>query len=193
MEKAGAVCVIIPAYNAAATIADAVRTSLAEPEVAQVIVVDDASADETAAAARSAAQGDARLTVLACSSNGGPAAARNLALDAARSPWVAVVDSDDFLLPGRFARLLAAADGDLVADNILFVDDATRPEQARPDEHATEGIIDIDLAAFVRANLPQGGDRGEWGFLKPIIRRDFLQRHGLRYDERLRLGEDYDL
>ena len=60
--------------------------------------------------------------------------------------------------------------------------------------HLMTTIIDIDLNAFVRANL-SGGDsnRHEWGFLKPLIRRDFLTRHGLVYDETLRLGEDYDL
>ncbi len=35
--------------------------------------------------------------------------------------------------------------------------------------------------------------RGEIGFLKPLMRRAFLDQHGLRYNETLRLGEDYDL
>lgn len=35
--------------------------------------------------------------------------------------------------------------------------------------------------------------RGEIGFLKPLMRRTFLDQHGLRYNEMLRLGEDYDL
>ncbi len=38
-----------------------------------------------------------------------------------------------------------------------------------------------------------GRPRGELGFLKPIIKREFLQSHALRYDETLRLGEDYAL
>ena len=51
------VSVIITAHDAAATIADAVRTALAEPETAEVIVVDDASHDQTAAVATMAGQG----------------------------------------------------------------------------------------------------------------------------------------
>jgi succinoglycan biosynthesis protein ExoU len=35
--------------------------------------------------------------------------------------------------------------------------------------------------------------RGELGFLKPVMRRSFLDRHGIRYNEALRLGEDYEL
>ena len=60
------VSVIITAHDAVATIADAVRTALAEAETAEVIVVDDASGDDTAAAAETAGQGDARLTVIRC-------------------------------------------------------------------------------------------------------------------------------
>ena len=189
------VSVVVTAYDAEATIADAVRSALAEPEVAEVIVVDDASRDATAHAAAHAAGGDPRLVVLRQPRNGGPAAARNRAFAAARGDFVAVLDADDFVLPGRFARLLAVSDWDLVADNILFVTEATVPDDLPPVPRAAgKGVIDIDLNGFVRANLSsKGSARHEWGFLKPVIRLDFLRRHRLRYDERLRLGEDYDL
>src|SRR5262249_26344203 len=50
----------------------------------------------------------------------------------------------------------------------------------------------LNLEAFVRGNVrPHGVDRRELGFLKPLIRRAFVDRHRLRYDESLRLGEDY--
>ena len=39
----------------------------------------------------------------------------------------------------------------------------------------------------------RGALRRGLGFLKPLIRRSFLDHHQLRYDERLRLGEDYAL
>ena len=188
------VSVVITACNAAATIADAVRSALAEPETAEVIVVDDASRDTTGAAAEAAAGGDGRLRVIRCAVNGGPAAARNRAFEAATGVFVAVLDADDFLLPGRFARLLAVPDWDMVADNILFVAEAASPVVLPPLPPVTPALVDIDLAGFVRANSSaRGASRQEWGFLKPVMRRDFLETHGLRYDEALRLGEDYDL
>ena len=53
---------------------------------------------------------------------------------------------------------------------------------------------DPTLVDFVEGNLSQkGAARCELGFLKPVMRRAFLERHGLRYDPQLRLGEDYDL
>lgn len=63
---ASTVSVIITAHDAADTIADAVRTALAEAETAEVIVVDDASGDDTARVAEKAGKGDDRLTVLRC-------------------------------------------------------------------------------------------------------------------------------
>ena len=123
-----------------------------------------------------------------------PGSARNRALEAATGAFVAVLDADDFLLPGRFARLLALPDWDMVADNILFVAEEASPAELPPLPPVTPALIDIDLAGFVRANRSvPGANRQEWGFLKPVMRRAFLEAHRLRYDEGLRLGEDYDL
>ena len=191
---ASTVSVIITAHDAADTIADAVRTALAEAETAEVIVVDDASGDNTVAAAEKAGRGDDRLTVLSCTVNGGPAAARNRALDIATGAFVAVLDADDFVLPGRFARLLSIPDADMIADNILFVAESAGPDDLPAAPVVSPRVIDIDLAGFVRANhSARGSNRQEWGFLKPVMRRAFLQDQGLRYDETMRLGEDYDL
>ncbi|MDO5371331.1 glycosyltransferase family 2 protein [Paracoccus sp. (in: a-proteobacteria)] len=193
-DTPASVSVVITARDAAATIADAVRTALDEPETAEVIVVDDASRDATAEAARAAARGDGRLRVIRCKVNIGPAAARNRALAVAAGRFVAVLDADDFILPGRFARLLAVPGWDMVADNILFVAESASPADLPPLPAIAPALIDIDLPGFVRANRSgRGANRHEWGFLKPIMRRDFLQAQGLRYDEALRLGEDYDL
>lgn len=196
MKKAASstVSVIITAYEAASTIAGAVQTALAETETVEVIVVDDASEDNTVEAAKRAGQGDARLKVVRCAINGGPAAARNRALAITTGDFIAVLDADDFILPGRFTRLLAISNADMIADNILFVDENSFPDDLPPAPPVSPRVIDIDLVGFVRANHSvRGKNRQEWGFLKPIIRRAFLESKNLRYDETMRLGEDYDL
>jgi succinoglycan biosynthesis protein ExoU len=191
----GGVAVIIAARNAKATIGDAVSSALEQPEVGEVVVVDDASDDATSDAARAAARNDARLIVLRQAANIGPAAARNLAIGRSTAPYIAILDADDYVLPGRFTPLLAQPDWDLIADNIVFV-----PAEA-------VGRIDIgslpngegqseplDLAAFIRGNIARKSiKRGELGFLKPMIRRSVLPSEGPVYDPGLRLGEDYDL
>jgi succinoglycan biosynthesis protein ExoU len=194
------VAVLIAARNARRTIARAVSSALAEPEVARVVVVDDASTDTTSTVARAADDGSGRLTILALEQNAGPAAARNRALDVCRTEWISVLDADDFFLPGRTERLVERArewDADFVADNLLQVN-----ESAQEVLGAGTGLFThertqeerLELEGFVLANISRRGRlRKELGFLKPLMRRSFLLEHGLRYDERLRLGEDYDL
>jgi succinoglycan biosynthesis protein ExoU len=189
--------VVIAAWNSERTIGRAVRSALLQRRVAQVIVVDDASTDATETAARVADDGSGRLTVVRLRENGGPARARNVALGHSRSPCFCILDADDYLLPDRIDRLVAAADGswDLLADNIVIV--------PQPLEHMEIRLAGADtrtpptqlaLAPFVWANISRPGrPRAEMGFLKPIVRRAFLDRHGIRYDESLRLAEDYAL
>ena len=182
------VAVVIAAHDAARTIGRAVRSALAEPEVAEVWVVDDASRDETAAEAQRCDDGSGRLRMLALSVNHGPAAARNQALSLTTADWVCVLDADDHFLPGRIGRMLrAGGEAELIADRPLRDDAAwVREDQAAPEQ--------ISFEQFVRANITRPGRfREEMGFIKPLMKRDFLAAHALAYDEGMRLGEDYDL
>ena len=188
--------VIIAAWNREDTIGRAVASALAEPEVLSVVVVDDGSKDETAKRARWADDGSNRLTVLQLPKNGGPAAARNAALSYSGSsaPWIAVLDGDYFLLPGRFSGLLAQAHGyDAIADDLLQVHEECLDVDIRLLARAEQfEAWNCDLRGFVLGNISRKGrHRKELGFLKPLIRRSFLEKHRLRYDETLRLGEDY--
>ncbi|ACM30579.1 glycosyltransferase [Agrobacterium sp. SHOUNA12C] len=188
------VCVIIAAKNASDTIGLAVASALREPEVAEVVVIDDGSTDGTAAAARQADDGSGRLIIQEFEKNRGPAAARNHAIEISRAPLISILDADDFFFPGRFKPLLASDDWDFVADNIAFVDSDTVSTAYTMLDHFDPKPRFLDLVAFVEGNISKRGvRRGEIGFLKPLMRRSFLDKHGLRYDEALRLGEDYDL
>lgn len=189
--------VIIAAWNCENTIGRAVASALAQIEVHAVIVVDDASTDRTAERAYDASDGSGRLTVLQFVENKGPAAARNKALSLCTAPWVAILDGDDYLLPGRFSRMLAHADGwDFIGDNLLQT----------PEDHSYIEVLlpvsgrksfkprQCSFEAFIRGNISRPGhDRKELGFLQPLVRRSFLTEHGLQYNENLRLGEDYAL
>ena len=189
--SSNSVCVVIAAHNAEDTIERAVASALAEPEVAEVILVDDLSADATCERACGVDDGTRRLKIIRSRENRGPAAARNRALFAISAPLVAILDSDDRFLPGRFAAMLAEDDWDMIADNIVFVPPGAEVEEVRQFEARPEFL---DLARFVEGNISRRGrKRGEIGFLKPVMRRSFLEANGLRYRENLRLGEDYDL
>jgi succinoglycan biosynthesis protein ExoU len=198
------VTVVIAAWRAAGTIGRAVSSALAQPEAAEVVVVDDASNDDgaTIAAARAADDGSGRLLVIGLDQNSGPARARNTAIRASKAAWVTILDSDDFLQPGRLARLLAISDAapaggyDLIADDLKQVADGAPLETAHTMLFAPgeEKHIDVSFTDFIRASISnKARTRSEMGFVKPLMRRAFLEKHGLLYNEGMRLGEDFDL
>ena len=187
------VCVIIAAKNAADTIAGAIRSALREIRVAEVIVVDDGSSDATADVSSQTDDGTGRLKILMLAANRGPAFARNHAIANSLAPLIAILDADDFFLKGRFDRLLEGDDWDFVADNIVFVDARNSSAEFDIPEFAADPRF-LDLDGFIEGNISKrGASRGEIGFLKPVMRRAFLDEQGLTYREELRLGEDYDL
>jgi succinoglycan biosynthesis protein ExoU len=193
MTQPASVAVIIAAYNVAQTIEDAVSSALQQPETAEVVVVDDASMDETADVVERLAAEQPRLKLIRQDGNRGPAHARNVAIAATTSPFISILDGDDILLPGRFAAIFAETDWDFCADNIVFF---TRFEQingiCRAFVDGPAQAMQLDFATFVAGNTPEDGKpRGELGFLKPVMRRDFLERHEIRYCEDCRLGEDF--
>jgi glycosyltransferase involved in cell wall biosynthesis len=100
--------VIMPAFQAAATIERAIASVVAQTFTDwELIVVDDASTDETAAMAERCAARDPRIRVIRLERNLGAAAAMNLGWQSTRAPFVAIHDADDESLPGRLAAQLA--------------------------------------------------------------------------------------
>ena len=195
------VAVIIPAWRATATIERAVASALAQTIPCQVIVVDDCSPDDTADVARAADDGRGLLTVLRQGRNQGPAAARNRGIAVSEAPWIALLDADDVMEPGRIAGLLAIAGSNDTPDWDFVADDLWRVTEGALDGPRTRLISEeafdpyrLDFENFVLGNIHGSrGARGELGFLKPMMRRAFLQENAITYDETMRLGEDYDL
>lgn len=123
--------IVIPLYNRAHVVADAVASALAQEHApSNVVVVDDGSTDEGLAAIRHVCESDHRVVGLR-RPNGGASAARNAGFEHVRSPWVAFLDSDDAWLPGAAERLLSASrDADVVVGSFLRVDELGRRGRA---------------------------------------------------------------
>jgi succinoglycan biosynthesis protein ExoO len=185
--------VIIAAWNAERTIAAAISSSLRQTGVSlEIIVADDASTDATSGIA--AAFGDPRIIIIRNASNGGPAAARNAALAAAKGQWIAVLDADDTMQPGRLASLIgkAATHGlDIAADNMWVEPEGGRPRLFIPE--SLDGTFERVTFEKFCAHNALFGKRPGYGYLKPVFRSAFLRQTGLRYDTGLRVGEDFNL
>jgi hypothetical protein len=183
--------VIVPAYQAEATLERAVRSVLRQSYAdLEVLVVDDGSTDRTRAVARALSAQDSRVHVLPADRNQGVSSALNRGLDAARGTWVALLGADDAWLPRRLERLLAESHGvDIVADDVLMLGAQAldRGEVAGVRVVPWLGVrLDeprlIGLEEFVEHDL---------GYLKPAMRRQAMRDHGLRYWPDLRVAEDF--
>ena len=104
------VSVIVSVFNDVTRVAEAVYSALDQGDaVGEVLVVDDASTDETPAVLARIEARDPRLRVITRAVNsGGCGTPRNQGIAAAREPYVMVLDSDD-VLPPRAARTLLDA------------------------------------------------------------------------------------
>ncbi|MCC6454285.1 MAG: glycosyltransferase [Caldilineaceae bacterium] len=181
------VSVIIPTYNRAELLGDAIASVLAqEYQDFEVIVADDGSTDQSAEVVK---RFGPRVIHLALPHRGQPAAPRNAALAVAAGDYIAFLDSDDLFLPHKLALQVPILEanpqiGLVYSDGYFFAGD--------PDKmtgHALAGLATPSGNVFgelLRANF----------IFMPLIlvRRTLLEASG-GFDEHpdLLVAEDYDL
>lgn len=180
---APALTVIIPAYNAAATLPATLQSLRAQTFAAwEAVIVDDGSNDGTAAIIAAEAARDPRFRPLRLDANRGVSAARNAGLAAARTEWVLFLDADDELEPAHLAALVrrtgqpgvrAARTGYRLIDPAGASGPPQLPsaEEALWDATATGWPFPIHTCLVRRADLLAVGG----------------------FDETLRVGEEWDL
>ena len=182
------VSAVLPCYNARPFIDRAIDSILAQQGdfLLELIVVDDCSEDGTADHVRRRYWADCRVQVLATAVNGGPGAARNVALGQARGEWIALIDADDAWQPQRLRRMLAAAKpaADLVFDNLLGYDQHAGCSGGPLFSDLPQPITLLDMVA-----PPVPGHAFDLGYLKPLVRRAFLEAGAICYGP-LRANED---
>lgn len=187
------VSVVVPAFNSADYIDEALQSALAQQGVdIEVIVVDDGSKDDTVA--RVKAYGDrVRLVEQA---NQGSAVARNRGVAEARAAYIAFLDADDYWHPHKLARqwALAQAGKPLVYARFSLWE----PDAAGRFPDAAPHLADCQAQGRVSQPPPDG-----WIYIDLLLdcqvwtttvlaRKDLLQKVG-GFDPALRKGQDYDL
>ncbi|MEO3849494.1 glycosyltransferase family A protein [Streptomyces sp. B8F3] len=177
------VSVVIAAYNAMPYLTRCVETVLEQsmpPDAVEIVAVDDGSTDGTGEELdRFARLHPGRVRVVHQENSGGPAAPRNAGIALARGRYVFFLDADDYLGREALERMTAMADrngSDVVLGKLVGVGGRKPPTSMfRRDQP------DADLYS----------SRVFW-VLNPmkLFRRELIERHGLRFPEELRTGED---
>lgn len=176
------VSVIIPTYNRAAWVTEAVGSVLSQTyRDFEVLVVDDGSTDSTLEAL---APFFREVKVLRRASRRGVAAARNLGISAARGQWLAFLDSDDLWLPEKLARQMAYLAGHpkllLCQTEETWIRRGVRVNPPRT--HRKEGG-QIFFRSLERCLVSPSA---------VVLHRRLLTENGA-FDEDLPAAEDYDL
>ncbi|HVL39342.1 MAG TPA: glycosyltransferase [Fimbriimonadaceae bacterium] len=175
--SAPTVSVVIPCYNGAATLAEAIESALAQTySPLEVVVVDDGSTDESA---RIASRYDSVLVVQ--QSNGGLSAARNAGIARSSGEWILLLDADDRLLPDcASARLELAREHPFVTGHVRLIDEQGRVLREPPPRAQPTGD---PLSASLRSNY---GPPSGWLFSRRVY-----ELCG-PFDPLLRSCEDWD-
>jgi succinoglycan biosynthesis protein ExoO len=188
------VSVIVANHNGGRYLTGAVRSALRQTlSNVEVIIIDDASTDDSRDIALDLAERDSRVRVLLQQNNAGPAAARNAGLAAAQGTWIAILDSDDFMHPERLAWLVQEAEtgaADICADDLVVFGEGRQPRGHL--SQRLRNLRSISLSEFIATNALYSSEPTT-GYLKPLMRRSFLQKYGIVYDTALKIGEDFDL
>ncbi len=156
MSSQPMVSVVMPAYNAARYIEEAIRSVLSQGwSNLEVVVVNDGSKDGTAAVVRAIA--DPRVRVID-QPNGGVSSARNAGIEEARGEFIAFLDADDALEPGAIEQKMEALlRGDAEwAYSDMWTCDAELGRIGEPDRGADGDLVRIVLLGLGHA-VPGAG------------------------------------
>jgi hypothetical protein len=105
------VTVLMPVFNRDRFVGEAIQSVITQDFADfELLIVDDGSTDRTPEILRDWARRDERIVVITSPANQGIPAALNLGLRHARGPYVARLDSDDFMMPCRLAAQAAVLD-----------------------------------------------------------------------------------
>ena len=182
------VSIIVPAYNAEEYL-DRCIVSLLRQTIknSEIIIVDDGSPDNTFAIASSYAERFPDRVVAVTQENQGPSAARNKALDLARGTYIGFLDADDWADTDLFQKLYLTAEReqsdlvicgryDVISDTKTF-----RSLRRTPDSRDSGSSI-FEVPELISETTQFVWDK--------LFRRDIIEEHHIRFDERFRFTED---
>jgi glycosyltransferase involved in cell wall biosynthesis len=180
------VSVAMAAFNAERFVEEALASLSAQTLTdLEVLVADDGSTDGTAERVERARRRDGRIRLLSMGRNLGQATALNTAIDQARGRYLALLDADDQAAPDRLALQIPELEHDseliVVGGAVQTFHDGRGPG---PLWRYAGADADIRVRNLFKSEFISGA---------MTFDRERLAAHRLRFDPRVRLGNDWDL
>ena len=145
--------IIVPAYNAENTISECLNSIFAQSfSDYEVIVIDDGSVDQTQKILRDYSEAFPERLRIKTVENGGQGRARNIGIEMSNGDYLGFVDSDDWIEPDMFEKLLSTAEltgSDLVHCEVL----AHFPDGTTADEMIYRSACPMASAGFANNKL----------------------------------------
>lgn len=197
-SKGMQVSVVIPVYNAARYVRQAVESALIQPEVAEIILVEDASTDDSWKECQQIAA-DHPIVHLYRHPNGrncGAGATRNLAIRKSSCKYIAFLDADDYYLPSRFLVAKGLFEDDSSIDGV-YEAVAKLVENESSEQRWRAAGLPLSHLNTVRKKVPPEdlftalnvGNIGGIHINGLVIKRRILEKTGY-FDEELTLHQD---
>lgn len=176
------VSVIIPVFNSMDHVRDAVqsvRDQTIDPETLEIFAVDDGSTGGSGEVLAELAAEDPRMMVITQGVSSTPGGARNAAIDRARGEFIVFLGSDDRLTSDALRRMVETAQEQGV--DVVLGKVSSSDAQNVPPSMFTRTVLDAHLV-----------DDNVFDILGPtkLIRRELIDRLGLRFPEEQTIGED---
>jgi glycosyltransferase involved in cell wall biosynthesis len=187
--RAPVISVIMPSYNHAKFISSAIESVLSQSTTdLELIIVDDNSLDQSRRTIRGWAMRDKRIRTVFHPSNQGISRTVNDGLDRARGKFVSMIASDDMFKEGALENTLNVLESSrgrafgAVVFNSEWIDDRNKKLTTFSTMY---GPPSKNEGNFFREQVFRGGIIGVG-----LIRRSVLEKHSLRFDERVRYYND---
>ena len=192
------ISVVTPIYNAAQYVVEAVESALLQPEVSEVIVIEDGSTDDSLAVCTKLAEEHAKVHLFRHpdQKNHGYPASLNLGIRKCTNEWIAFLDADDYFLPERFAVTKAVAEKDASIEAIYeaigfyFENDIAKQRWMNSNQAMSDLMTitkEIEPENFFREYMSN-----KVGFFSSdglTLKRSVFDKTGF-FDEHLRLHQD---
>jgi glycosyltransferase involved in cell wall biosynthesis len=192
------VSVIIPVFNAADFVRQAVESALIQPQTSEVILVEDGSPDNSWEVCQQLAVEYAKVHLYRHSDGGnyGSGATRNVAIHKSTCEYIAFLDADDFFLPGRFITVEQMFTVDPQLDGVYEAIGMQAENEISLQRWEDSMMPITSLTTMTKRVSPDElfaclvtGGSGHFSIIGLVVKRSIFDKTGY-FDENLRLHQD---